>query len=397
MAITIRNTPSDFVPVNNNVIWTGSSTNDAQPQFKYLVDIYINAVQVYRYKIKAEPTTGNSLLVVDVSKILRNYVSQNLYIETFTRGIIDGNESFTEYEIQIGEEYEVAGVLTQFPNLANATSYVFNGALSYTDFVDFNPSTYLDSKFLTDAPRTQNTILAGHGALHLMLDVGTTLTDLTIKTYQSGVLFQTYQVTTALLATNYYIFASGVDSINDISPSNYVGTPVLPPITSSITSYTVEATLSAGTTEIFTYNIVDTCNEPIRVHWLNRLGGYDYFDFELSSKDRYEVQREQMKQVPDVVTVPGIVRYSKRDRQNLDYWVKEKRITKLTSNWITGAQSEWLKDMLSSQDIYLEIDGAFNAVNIQQSSYDVKYEDRDELFNLEIDFSYAIDSDRQQF
>ena len=44
-----------------------------------------------------------------------------------------------------------------------------------------------------------------------------------------------------------------------------------------------------------------------------------------------------MKQVPDVVTVPGVVRYSKRDRQNLDYWVKEKRITKLTSNWITGA------------------------------------------------------------
>ena len=225
MAITIINTPSDFVPVNNNVIWTGSSTNDAQPQFKYLVDIYINAVQVYRYKIKAEPTTGNDLLVVDVSKILRNYVSQNLYIETFTQGIIDGNESFTEYEIQIGEEYEVAGVLFQDPNLANATSYVFNGALSYTDFVDFNPSTYLDSKFLTDAPRVQNTILAGHGALHLMLDVGTTLTNLTIKTYQSGVLFQTYQVTTALVATNYYVFASGVDSINDIAPANYVGAP----------------------------------------------------------------------------------------------------------------------------------------------------------------------------
>ena len=81
-------------------------------------------------------------------KILRNYVSQNLYIETFTQGIIDGNESFTEYEIQIGEEYEVAGVLFQDPNLANATSYVFNGALSYTDFVDFNPSTYLRFKVL---------------------------------------------------------------------------------------------------------------------------------------------------------------------------------------------------------------------------------------------------------
>ena len=397
MAITIVNIPQNFLPVNNNVIWTATSTNDTEPQFKYLVDIFIDAVQVYRYKIKPEPKTGNDLLVVDVSKILRNYISQNLYIETFTQGIIDGNESFTEYEIQVGEEYEVAGVLTQFPNLDNSTSYVFNGALSYTDFVDFNPATYLDLKFLTDAPRTQNTILGGAGALHLMLDVGTSLASLTIKTYISGVLSQTYQVVTALVPTNYYIFASGVDSINDIAPAFFVGAPLLPAITSSITSYTVEATLSTGATEVFTYNIVDDCNNPVRVHWLNRLGGYDYFDFELSSNDRYEVQRQQMKQVPDVVTVPGVVRYSKRDRQNLDYWVKEKRITKLTSNWITGEQSEWLKDMLSSQDIYLEIGGAYNAVNIQQSSYDVKYEDRDELFNLEIDFSYAIDSDRQQF
>ena len=230
-----------------------------------------------------------------------------------------------------------------------------------------------------------------------MLDVGTSLASLTIKTYISGVLSQTYQVVTALIPTNYYIFASGVDSINDISPAFFVGAPLLPAITSSITSYTVEATLSTGSTEVFTYNIVDECNNPVRVHWLSRLGGYDYFDFELSSNDRYEVQRQQMKQVPDVVTVPGVVRYSKRDRQNLDYWVKEQRITKLTSNWITGEQSEWLKDMLSSQDIYLEIGGAYTAVNIQQSSYDVKYEDRDELFNLEIDFSYAIDSDRQQF
>jgi hypothetical protein len=32
MAVTIVNTPSDYVPVNNNVIWTGTSTNSAQPQ-----------------------------------------------------------------------------------------------------------------------------------------------------------------------------------------------------------------------------------------------------------------------------------------------------------------------------------------------------------------------------
>ena len=64
---------------------------------------------------------------------------------------------------------------------------------------------------------------------------------------------------------------------------------------------------------------------------------------------------------------------------------------------VSGEQSEWLKDMLSSQDIYLEIGGELIAVNIDTTNYDVKYEDRDELFLLEVSFTYAIDSDRQQF
>jgi hypothetical protein len=156
-------------------------------------------------------------------------------------------------------------------------------------------------------------------------------------------------------------------------------------------------TTLGGLSEEFTFNIKETCNDNVRVHWLNRLGGYDFFDFELSAKDSYSVERQTMKQVPDVVNSTGVVTYSKQDRQTLDYWVKEKRRTALTSNWISGEQSEWLKDMLSSQDIYLEIGGELIAVNIDTTNYDVKYEDRDELFLLEVSFTYAIDSDRQQF
>jgi len=396
MAIAIVNTPADFVPVNNNVIWTGTSTNVAQPQFKYLVDIVINAVTVYRYKIKPEPG-GLQLLVVDVSKILRNYLSKDLYLPTADQGIRTGNNSFVEYDIEIGEEYEVAGVLQQFPPTATATHYVFNGALSYVDFVDFVPSTYLDSKFLTNAPRIQNTFLEGRGALHLMVDVGTTITDLAIETYLGGVLQNSYSITTLFPATNYYLFAAGVDTINDIDPVYFSAPVVQPIIHTSVDQYIVQVNLSTGSTEQFTFNIVDTCYDPIRVHWLNRLGGYDWFDFELSARDNYSVDRRSMKQVPDVVGQTGTVTYSKQDRVNLDYWVKEKRKTTLTSNWISGEQSEWLKDMLSSQDIYLEIGGEYIAVNIDQANYDVKYEDRDELFNLEVAFNYAIDSDRQQF
>jgi len=395
MAVTIVNTPSDYVPVNNNVIWTGTSTNSAQPQFKYLVDIVIGATTVYRYKIKPEPGAVG-LLAVDVSRTLRNYLSKDLYPLTDTNGIRRASNSYLEYDIEIGEEYEVAGVLQQFPNLANATHYVFNAALSYTDFVDYLPSTYLDTKFLTDAPRLQDTFLEGWGALHLMLDNGTTLTDLTIATYLNGIIQNVYNVPNTS-SSQLFMLATGVDAINSIDPARFSIPPVQPIINNTIDEYRVTANTSAGGTETFTFKIKETCYDNIRVHWLNRLGAYDWFDFELSSKDSYSVERQTMKQVPDVVSSLGAVTYSKQDRQTLDYWVKEKRKTALTSNWISGEQSEWLKDMLSSQDIYLEIGGELIAVNIDTTNYDVKYEDRDELFLLEVSFTYAIDSDRQQF
>ena len=395
MAITIVNTPADYVPVNNNVIWTGTSTNVAQPQFKYLVDIVIGATTVYRYKIKAEPG-GVGLLVVDVSRTLRNYLSEDLYPLTDTNGIRRASNSYLEYDIQIGEEYEVAGTLTQFPNLSNATHYVFNAALSYVDFVDYLPSTYLDTKFLTNAPRLQDTFLEGWGALHLMLDTGTTLTDLTIATYLNGIIQNVYNVPNTS-SSQIFMLAAGVDAINAIDPARFSIPPVQPIINNTIDEYRVTANTSTGGTETFTFQIKETCYDNVRVHWLNRLGAYDWFDFELSAKDSYSVQRQTMKQIPDVVSSLGAVTYSKQDRQTLDYWVKEKRTTALTSNWISGEQSEWLKDMLSSQDIYLEIGGELIAVNIDTTNYDVKYEDRDELFLLEVSFTYAIDSDRQQF
>ena len=42
MAITILANPKDFAPVYNKMEYLIESTNVAQPNFAYLVDIYIN-------------------------------------------------------------------------------------------------------------------------------------------------------------------------------------------------------------------------------------------------------------------------------------------------------------------------------------------------------------------
>ena len=59
MSITIRNTPADFTPVNNPIEWTATSSNDTEPAFKYIVQIYIGGVEKWQQKFKPEPLTGN--------------------------------------------------------------------------------------------------------------------------------------------------------------------------------------------------------------------------------------------------------------------------------------------------------------------------------------------------
>lgn len=396
MAITIEYTPADNLPVYNNVTWVASSTNTGQTAFKYIVDIYINAAKVYRARIVPEP--DNAYLEVDIASVLADYITKTLWDETATDGVEDGENGLLNYEVRFGEEYEVASVLTQFPDLDTQTGVVFNGALQYVDFVDYDSVNYLDTTFLTNAPRTQTTDLYGTGALHLMLDSATTLTNYTIETYLAGVLQNTYTVDTFPAAKEMYLFASGVDAINNIDPANFTVAPTQPILTNAIDRYDITANLSTGATETFVFNIVERCEEEQskRLHFLNRLGGYDYFDFTLAWRENYQVERKQLVQKPNRLDSGGGITYSKKDRARRSYCVTEKTICSLTSNWITQAQSEWLKEIISSPDVYIEENGELIAVNVLDSSYEPKKEQYDQLFNLELQVEFSIDNGSQR-
>ena len=58
MAITILANPKDFAPVYNKMEYLISSTNTAQTNFAYLVDIYINGsgTKTVRLRIPVRPS-----------------------------------------------------------------------------------------------------------------------------------------------------------------------------------------------------------------------------------------------------------------------------------------------------------------------------------------------------
>ena len=59
MAITIYNTPNAYAPVYNQMIFTLSSTNVAQSNFRYIADIYVNGSSDYtRLEVGRNPSNN---------------------------------------------------------------------------------------------------------------------------------------------------------------------------------------------------------------------------------------------------------------------------------------------------------------------------------------------------
>ena len=148
MAITgITYEPQDYRTVYNPIEYVATSDQTATARFKYLFDVYDGATLLGRLKVPADPNGyGRS----NVQGICESYLSTNFgNIDTTTtgRGFTDNVKSYKEFTIKVGEEYEVAGVLTPFADQVIKTIITFNGSLpnyrgETLNFYDWQVSNY---------------------------------------------------------------------------------------------------------------------------------------------------------------------------------------------------------------------------------------------------------------
>ena len=85
MAITILSSPNQFMAAYNQIPYTVSSNNTAQPNFNYIVDVNeTNGTNnpLARLKYPAQPSS--SQLTFDVGNVVKNYVSYDFDSSAFT-------------------------------------------------------------------------------------------------------------------------------------------------------------------------------------------------------------------------------------------------------------------------------------------------------------------------
>jgi len=425
MAITnVTYEPQDYRTVYNPVEFVAESSSTAISRFKYLFDVYDGASLIARLKVPADPNTYGR---ADVHGVCESYIKTDLgsiNSTTSADAFTNNPNSYKEFTIKIGEEYDVGGVLTPDPDQEIRTVIVYNGSLpnhrgTLVNFYDWQVSNYYQRftnnsntrRFLTNGPKgsganksdNQSVELTDEGWLYFLYDnAANSVSAFDLFLYDSaGTLSAIHQIdnnATPLTDVKMLKIPCGPNTINNIASSEIVGTPAQPIITTQ-TSYKIilkDSTPTQSSEEIW-FNIDSECRyETKRLEFLNSLGGFDGFNFTKVNRSSEKIERKFYKQNPDNMT-SGVIDYSLADRHKVQYYTKSKPKMKLTSDWVDVATFNWLLEMIESPEIYLYDNGQRITVQNIEGDWEQKLSTVDNVFNLEITLELGIDNYRQRY
>jgi hypothetical protein len=405
MALTIYNSPYSYSPAFNQMIFTLSSTNYTQQNFRYIADVYVNGSASYtRLECVANP--NNNYGVFDVSGIIQNFLSIDPQDNTTT--FKQCENSIVSYIVKFGEQYGASSGITNYPNLTNSSGYSYNGVFDPLNFLDYAVNSYVDfdvnSKFLTDTPRLV-TRIGEKLSIGFMTQFTFNLL-LRIKVYNSAGTLQK----TVYINDPYYSLTKDRSQNIDVSydwlntlVTGDLASGTAPIFNASSNYYTVqlvyeeEPNVYQARSEERTIYIEDYCSkyDPIRFKFLNNYGKYDYFTFTGAKTKNTDIKKNIYKSNPNQWATTNY-NYSTTSRGATQYETILNDTITIQSDWITEDESVWLEQLMTSPDVYIYSGSDLVAVNITNTSYATKYEASEQLFNLSISFQYSQNRKRQR-
>lgn len=412
MSVTILSIADTHTPAYNNQNLVASSTNSAQTNFKYVVTVEVNdGLYTQNIELKIPPRPDNSKLYFNPQKIVESQVASSFkHTETsFFFPAPNIPSSFKKVTIGIDEEY--GSPVSGFGG-ASGSYYIWNGAINALDFADYTYSTTTSSKDLTLSPSLTDTISYNQKYLMKTWHRGFSTRDnryLYIESFDSSnnsiqvVTFENAFYTIGAFYSNNYIGLNcSPYGINNFSGTVTAKTyPMLDNIPSNTAKYTMYFLDSTPLVSSNTYTVnIRSCNSRYSryvLHFLNYLGNYDSFTFDMLSRPNTDKETDMYKKIPYYLNSSNELRYEKYTNDTIIYnTVLTNKLT-LNSDWITDAQATWLRDLFMAPDIKLETPtGDIISVKVQEKSYETKLQNNDKCFNLTINVENSLQDVRQR-
>lgn len=396
MALTATGVATgSFNPACNPIIYTLSSTNTTEQNFRYIADVYVNGSPDYtRIEVVANPTYSSG--VVDISGIVQSFLSGKSEEPASTFNTNDNH--LCSYVVQFGEQYGASSGITTYPDITSKSACAYNAAFDPIEFLSYNQNDWIaidsGSNFLTDNPRFDVTILDPVQVTFLnnALDNAKYLE---ISSYEAdGSFADTVRILNpynSVSANNQrsIILNVGFDWLDSLVTADFVSGSA--PFMLSDGSYTVKLLDSAfaDASETLTFYLVTQCSKstPIRFKFMNKYGAYDHFTFTGANKKNTEIKKNVFKSNNYTWSSSGYSTNS-RARGRTQFETTLNDVVTVVSDWLTEDQSTWLEQLVASPDVYVYEGSNLIAVEIVDSRYEPKQESIDQLFNLTVSFRY---------
>lgn len=372
MAITIVNqkATNTFHPASNPINVTVSSSNSGKCNFRFICDVYINNVRVFRDKLFPDPATGYGFF--QEGRIIQDYI-ENVLPKTPITGInsLLTNDSVATVILKFGEEYDssfdCSGTVTQYLNLSiSNTFFSFNGGIPYQEFPTWDYTKHLgvwgsasnDANFLTNSPRKVDVAFNEPYYLDIYsVDIPTAYTTLLVgsvgmlvsRYFKDGTSTTTMIRSTVTFNSKRFRLACGPYDLNKLYSTSF--------ISDSVSRYEVKLVWNIGgfedctLSEVFNFNVIRPRDFQKRFGFVGLLGSIEMFTFYQRNMTGYVIDKSVHRKYLQR-NYGGNWSYEVGDRQDTVFNVKAQQTSRV-GTFCSRDASEWLTEMWLSPNVFL--------------------------------------------
>lgn len=407
MAITIHQYPTSPNLANNDLLYTLTSTQVAQPQFQYVCDIK-DASNTLIQRIKQQPNPSGKA-VFNLGQIIVNSIGETDNIWNITSATTQSSCA-KDFKVYFGEEYgtSVSSSITLYngqggsgaPSATSSLEYYFNldGFLNPQQKVNWNWSsgskldyepttasaTFSHSNGLTALPTTQSIRRGDYHTISFLNGqvCGEAPTALGEAQDVFAYRINKYDIDGNEVGNNGFYNIAGPRSSssqnwasvynNQDENTRVIHFPAGPqnfddagyPIEDNVVYYTLTFFGADGGTGInengiwgqYRFNITDAnCGyEGVRFAWKNQYGVWDYWTFGLAESRVSNIERLNYEQTfVDYSTTSNSVSYNNNRRGNVNFDNKITKVRTANTDWLTQTEADNLRELFFSTNVFV--------------------------------------------
>jgi hypothetical protein len=395
MAYSIQQQPQDYSPAFNPLTFVVRETDTAitgASNFRYLCEVEIDGT--IQAKLKAPIRYGSSQneAVFDITEIIASYVGNDF--EPPSAAAVVGQPRIVTYRAKFGYEYG-SGVVTEATGVVNTgNKFSWDACLPVQDFLGYAQADYLTAsggtagaQFLTNVRSRKVQADEAH-TVHALFGTDTVNKVFEFKSYNAaGTLLQTVQKTftyvdykSRLLAADCTFNGIGFTSGNEAY-------------------YTVQAYPSgyAGkASETMRFDLWQECSkyDPVTLHFLNTLGGYDSYTFRKRTVRNLTGEKKTFEQ-DSFRYATGAYNYSNARGGVTNYNTTLTEQWTLNTDFLTDTEAEYIEQLLFSPVVYMGSFSALEKVTVNSTEFERKY-NRDGLVQYSVTIQRALTNRRQR-